>query len=233
MRFLGVSLYFLSYSLPKISCISLPSGVNFSAFFILLFSKNLVKLRLLTLISSIFLIIIITFINPRAKERVWDKTLEHMNLFKENEKVNIFSKAHNNIYTAAYKMFLDNKVLGVGVKNFRIVCNDPRYFVKERNACSTHPHNTYIQILSETGIIGFTFLLFAFFYFSKYIFKHLILKLKKIYYFNDFEICILSGIAIYLWPLVPTGSIFNNWLNIIMIINIPFLIWSRRSIKNL
>ncbi len=27
-------------------------------------------------------------------------------------------------------MFLDNKVLGVGVKNFRNICNDPRYFVK-------------------------------------------------------------------------------------------------------
>ena len=125
-----------------------------------------------------------------------------MNLFQKNEKVHIFSKDHNNIYTAAYKIFLDNKLLGVGVKNFRIVCNDPRYFVKERNACSTHPHNTYIQILSETGIIGFTFLLFAFFYFSKYIFKQNILKFQKKYYFNDFEICVLSGIAIYLWPLV-------------------------------
>ena len=26
-------------------------------------------------------------------------------------------------------------------------------------------------------------------------------------YFTDFEICILSGIAIYLWPIIPTGNI--------------------------
>ena len=30
-----------------------------------------------------------------------------------------FSKEHTEIYKAAYKIFLDNKVLGAGVKNFR------------------------------------------------------------------------------------------------------------------
>ena len=127
-------------------------------------------------------------------------------------------------------MFLDNKVLGVGVKNFRNFCNDEKYRISEVS-CSTHPHNTYIQILLETGIVGFLFLLTILIYFCKYILKHFILKFKGKYYFNDFEICILSGIAIYLWPIVPTGNIFNNWLNIAMILNFPFLIWSRGLIK--
>tara|TARA_Y200000002_G_scaffold214348_1_gene176914 strand:- start:8866 stop:9279 length:414 start_codon:yes stop_codon:yes gene_type:complete len=128
-------------------------------------------------------------------------------------------------------MFLDNKITGVGVKNFRHECNDPKYFVNGKTACSTHPHNTYIQILSETGIIGFFFLLSALFIFCKYTLKHLMLRFKGNFYFNDFEICILSGIVIYLWPFVPTLNIFNNWLNILMILNLPFLIWSRKSTK--
>ena len=105
---------------------------------------------------------------------------------------------------------------------------DERYIVSSLS-CSSHPHNTYIQLLSETGIIGLTFLLLILFYFLIYIFKHCILKFKRKNYFNDFEICILSGIAIYLWPLIPTPNIFNNWLNIIMILNLPFLIWSRNE----
>ena len=42
---------------------------------------------------------------------------------------------------------------------------------------------------------------------------------------------ILSGILIYLWPLIPTGNVFNNWLNIIMVLNLPLLIWSRKITK--
>ena len=127
-------------------------------------------------------------------------------------------------------MFLDKKILGVGVKNFRNFCGDKKYMENELS-CSTHPHNTYIQLLSETGIIGFLFLMFALIYFCKHVLRHIIFKFRGKCYFSDFEICILSGILIYLWPIAPSGNIFNNWLNIAMILNFPFLIWSRKAIK--
>jgi len=207
--------------------------INLSGIFVILFSQKLFKLRLITLLSSIFILIIISFINPTAKERVFDQTVSQMNLDSKNKEENsiyIFSREHTHHYITALKMFLDNKVLGVGVKNFRNFCNDEKYKIS-KVSCSTHPHNTYIQILTETGTIGFLFLITVLIYFCKYILKHLILKFKRKYYFNDFEICILSGIVIYLWPIVPTGNIFNNWLNIAMILNFPFLIWSRSLIN--
>ncbi len=209
--------------------------INLSAIFVILFSKNLIKLRLITLLGSIFLIITISFINPTAKERIFDRTISDMNIVKndspEKERTYIFSKAHNDIYISAYKMFLDNKIIGVGVKNFRNICHDQRYYVDEKKMCTSHPHNTYLQILTETGLIGFLFLISTFTYFCIYVFKHFILRLKGEYYFTDFEICILSAIIIYLWPLVPTGNVFNNWLNIALILNLPFLVWSRKSLK--
>ena len=204
--------------------------INLSAIFVILLSKNLVKLRLYTLLSSILLLSIISLINPSAKERVFDLTVSQMNLTNQEESIYVFSKAHTHHYITAYRMFLDNKVLGVGIKNFRKFCDNKKYEVSELS-CSTHPHNTYIQILTEIGILGFLFLITILFYFCKFIFRHLFLKFKGKYYFSDFEICILSGVAIYMWPLVPTGSIFNNWLNIMMILNLPFLFWSRKSIN--
>ena len=202
--------------------------INLSAIFVMIFSKSLFKLRLLTLLSSIFLVIVISFINPAAKERVFDQTLNQMNLFedKSEEEVYLFSKQHTHHYITAYRMFLDNKIFGVGVKNFRNFCDDEKYEVSQLS-CSTHPHNTYIQILTEIGIIGFFFLITIFFLFVYYVFKHFLLRFKGKYLFTDFEICLLSGIAIYLWPIVPTGNFFNNWLSTIMILNLPFLIWSR------
>ena len=120
------------------------------------------------------------------------------------------------------KMFLDHKFFGVGVRNFRIICNDTKYYVSGKPRCFTHPHNSYLQLLTETGIVGFLFLLTCLFYFCKQLSKHLILRFRGKFYFKDFEICILSGIAIYLWPFVPTGNIFNNWLNITLILNFIF-----------
>jgi O-antigen ligase len=208
--------------------------INLSAFFVILLSNKLLKLRLFTLISSILLLIIINFYYPIAKERMFDQTINQMIGTEErlpNEKgIYIFTKTHTHHYITAYKMYLDNKILGVGVKNFRKICSDERYEISKLS-CSSHPHNTYIQILAETGIIGFLFLLTVLIYFCKYIVKQIILKFKGKYYFNDFEICILSGIAICLWPIVPTGNVFNNWLNIATILNFPFLIWSRGLIK--
>jgi len=208
--------------------------INLSAIFVILFSRKILKLRLITLLLSIMLITIISFFNPSAKERVFDQTLKQMNLINKidsnKDGLYIFSKEHTHHYLSAYKMFLDNKFFGVGVKNFRKLCKDHRYEISKMS-CAPHPHNSYVQILSETGIAGFLFLITVLFYFITYVFKHFLLKTKSKYYFTDFEICILSGLAMYLWPFVPTGNVFNNWLSIAMILNLPLLLWSRNQLK--
>ena len=211
--------------------------INLSAIFVIFLSNKLQKLRLIIFLFSMFIIIIISFLNPTAKERLIDNTLLQMNITAEgkkeknkNQEIFIFSKQHQQIYVTSYKIFQDNKIFGVGVKNFRNFCSDKKYVSKD--SCSTHPHNFYLQILTETGIIGFLFLISVCVYFIKYILKHLLLKIKGKYFFSDFEICLLSGILIFLWPMVPTGNVFNNWLNIIIALYLPFLIWSRKkSIK--
>ena len=208
--------------------------ITLSTIFVIIFSNKLFKLRLFIFSLSILSIVVISFINPSAKERMVDKTIKqvfnldnpkHQNI----KKLRIFTGTHTEHYISAYKMFVDNKFFGVGVKNFRNFCKEKKYY--SDSSCSTHPHNTYVQILSETGILGFIFLLFVLLYFCKYIFLHLNYKLKGKQFFSDFEICILSGILIYLWPIIPTGNVFNNWLTIIMILNFPLLIWSRKKSK--
>lgn len=213
--------------------------INLTAIFIILLTYKLLKLRLITLILSLLVIITISVFSPTAKERIVDRTLNQMNLSNlsknenkdeiVNEKINkiyIFSDKHNNHYVSAWKIFLDNKILGVGVKNFRKFCNMEKY--KNENSCSTHPHNSYLQILVETGIIGFLFIIYIFLFFAYFVLKHSYYKLKRKFFFSDFQICLLSGILIFIWPIAPTGNVFNNWSTIIMILYIPFLIWSKK-----
>ena len=209
--------------------------INLSSLFVILFSNNLKKLRLVILFISILLIVLVSFFSPIAKERIIDQTIKQSNISnfnKNNENIYIFTKQHTHHYVSAYRIFLENKFFGVGVKNFRNYCDDKKYYVSKLS-CSTHPHNSYIQLLSETGLIGLFFLLTLLFYYIFYLGKHIFYKFKKSFLFTDFQICVLSGIAIVLWPFAPTGNIFNNWLNITFFLYLPFLIWSieNKSIK--
>lgn len=209
--------------------------MNISAIFVIIFSQKLLKLRLITVFLSLLLLFLIAFINPSAKIRMIDQTLDQINFTnKESQKLYIFSKEHDHLFKTAYKIFLDNKLFGVGVKNFRNFCKYEKYGISQYH-CSTHPHNTYLQILSEIGIIGFSFLIIVLLFFFKHMLKHTIYKFKGKNLFSDFEICILSGIIIYIWPLIPTGNFFNNWLSITMYLYFPFLIWAQNKrliIKN-
>lgn len=198
--------------------------------FLILMMQRYRLARLLALILPIIMIIFISIFNDTAKKRIVDETISQIGI--NDEKKHIFSEHHESHYKSAYLMFNENKIFGIGLRNFRNLCQQERFQTGVRS-CSTHPHNTYVQLLSETGIIGFLFGLIIFLYFSFKMIYHLKDKfLKKKAYFNDFEICILSAILITIWPLVPTGNFFNNWLSIIYYFPIGFLLWSFRKKHN-
>ena len=71
-----------------------------------------------------------------------------MNIIKDLEEVDelyIFSKEHTHHYITAYRMFLDNKILGVGVKNFRKLCSDEKYEISS-SSCAPHIEDLHTNI---------------------------------------------------------------------------------------
>ena len=96
----------------------------------------------------------------------------------------VFSIVHESHYKISIKMFKDNPIFGQGPKTFRALCFKKK-FRKNINqvsrktikptdqyyGCTTHPHNYYLQILSETGLVGFSF-----------VFYFLIVLLKRLFY---------------------------------------------------
>lgn len=211
--------------------------INLSAFFIILLTNKMAKLRSFILLISLGCIFILSYLKPDSKNRIVDLTIEQIQVNKNAEDeeiydsaVYVFSKQHTHHYITAYKIFLDNKLFGAGIKSFKKKCGLTKYKVSELS-CSTHPHNTYIQLLSETGLIGLTFGLACLMFFSYHICIHLFKKIKKQTYLNDFQICILSGIVLIIWPFAPTGSFFNNWISIINFTYIPFLLFSLNKKK--
>ncbi len=195
--------------------------INLSSLILIITMKNYKIFRISSIIISIILITLFINIYPKSTERIINKTVDQIGIF--SEKKYIFSKEHQNHFISGIRIFKDNKITGAGPRMFRELCGEKKYNLWE--GCSTHPHNTYIQLLAETGLIGFTFVVILFFYLSYSILKHLYLKyFFKKNYFSDFQLCLISAILISIWPFTPTGGIFNNWLNIVYFFPVGFFL---------
>ena len=126
-------------------------------------------------------------------------------------------------------MYEKNKFFGVGNKMFRKLCNNKDYYYNEFS-CSTHPHNTYVQILAENGLVGMLFITTLFIYITAILFKEFIVRnFKKIKTLDDKALLILIGIFLNLWPIIPTGNFFNNWLSILIYFPIGFLYYFNKN----
>lgn len=200
--------------------------LNLSTIFIIILINNFRKFRLVTFIIGFVIISLITLNSNTVKHRMITQTQDSLGLSESSNQKYIFSQAHDSLIRTAFNMFLDKPLFGHGPKMFRIKCNDQKYSFDE-NSCMTHPHNFYIQLLAETGIIGFLYLSFIFCFVIYCAFKQIktiLFKEKK--YLSDYQVCLLAGILITVWPLSPNGNFFNNWLAICYSLPVGFYLHS-------
>jgi hypothetical protein len=129
----------------------------------------------------------------------------------------------------AINIFSENPWLGAGIKSFRNLCNNIK-FNKDliNDYCATHPHNIYIQLLAENGIFVFIFVFSIWIFFS--------LGLLKLFFnkslHNTPVYILLAGFFINLFPIIPSGNIFNNYLSVIMFYPVGFFLYFQNKIKN-
>ena len=143
----------------------------------------------------------------------------------------VFSDDHHNHYILALKLFKEKPILGNGPKGFRQYCRRVNYD-PPTGICSTHPHNYFFQVLSELGLLGILFYLFGIFFI---IFKFINLKYdkNKNLIISSFQI-ISIGLLVLLFPIVPSGNFFNNWISIInyYYIGIYIYFYNQTYLKN-
>ena len=73
--------------------------------------------------------------------------------------------------------------------------------------CASHPHNIYIQWLTEGGIIVFIFFIMYLYFLVEFVIRNN----------GDKKYKIISIIIIFsmFWPIMSTGSLIKNWYGII------------------
>lgn len=186
---------------------------------IILFEKKYAKY----LLSFLIILPLIFIYTAKDNDQVLARYLSIKEIFN-NKTLIIFSKTHENHYKAAFKIYKSYPILGSGLKTFREVCKKPEH---NPIGCSTHPHNIFMLILSELGLIGIFFYLIAFFYFGLRLVQLFIYKIKNNFSNNSPTILIILIVSVFMsfWPFSPSGNYFNNWLSILNFLPISFLIY--------
>ncbi len=178
-------------------------NVVYSIIFLFVFFKS-IRIYLFNL--SIFLLVVsltTTFLDKGISDRI--VSIKTQLTHKVDDQ---YYNPHLNLVRQSLKIYQNNKLFGTGIKTFRETCSldDNKVIFQNKkynsNFCSNHPHNYYLEILSETGILGFIgFLVFvlSFLYYSIF---------SKDYLLNN-KIAFIS-LCIFIFPIASTGSFFTN-----------------------
>ena len=202
----------------------LKSTLLFLLIFYFIEEKKLFLKKIHLLTFTILLAISLLFIFPN----ILLKQTEFFKRILDVENPKSLSQRFENIkyfahYDTAIEIFKDNKLNGIGNKNFRFKCHHKKYFKENikftHQRCSTHPHQIHFELLSEQGLIGYLiFLFFLFTYFKEKFFNDLKEK-------NIFKITINLYLIIFLIPILPSGSLFSTFNG--------FLFWFFLGLANL
>ena len=169
--------------------------------------------------SILFFFIIISIIFSQSQYLKLRYVIQLTDYFTVEQKREEFFKKniYINLYRSGINVFKNYPIFGVGNKNYRVETCAPKKDPKTYYLCITHPHQLYIEFLSEHGLFG-TIILLSILFFLIFRILGVIIKSKNY---------IQAGCLIYILtnfiPLLPSGSFFSDFNSTIFWINFSLM----------
>ncbi len=185
----------------------------FTVSLIILFQKQTRKYFLTSMIIFILIFSLLFNFNNKVKNNFiafYNQISQMVVIVLEKDFSNKRQPPYLKEFTSFYGTWLMNKYIGGGIKNFRYYCHERSNIDKDSKfICNMHPHNYYLEILTETGVVGF-FLISIIFMMILYLtfLKTYFIKSKL----NDNKI-IIAFIFLFIaeiFPIKSTGSFFTT-----------------------
>lgn len=195
-------------------------------FFIYFFLTNIYNFKFkffifLFLLTATYLIV---YKNPNIHEKFLNKTKEQ---FSSSKQATFLQKLKDTQWGAHYltaiNIALDHKIIGSGLRTFRFICSEKKYenidSKQKQIRCSTHPHNLYLEIVSELGLFVFFSFIIAMIYIFIKLVTGIINKTK-----NSLEYFL--GFFVLFFPLQITGSFFSAFNGYFNFLGLAIIIYS-------
>jgi len=156
------------------------------------------------MVCAVVSVAILALADPRMLQRHVAQTAATAESLRESP--------YGQIWHSALHLTGERPLVGVGMKNFRIACDDPVLGLPASVTlrCATHPHNLYLEWLAEAGVPGLAgFLMLVAVWLRQFWQGYRAVPL------NLWLLGPLVALALHLWPLGPSGSFFSNWFGAI------------------
>ena len=150
------------------------------------------------------------------KEHYLNHFINHVPIFNTSEK-----NAYWGAWRGGIQQGLQKPIKGVGPSGTRNTCkdlyNELPSWLPGKNYCGNHPHNFYIQLFAETGIIGLIL--------GSLMFGSVIITCFRAKF--DYKNCpmastaFITPLAIF-FPLQTFGSFYGQWGNLFIWFAIAF-----------
>ena len=154
------------------------------------------------ILFSIFLVIILLVISQQAFPELNYRMIHDLS----HKLSNFGSSDYMLVFKSAYAVWIENPILGAGFHQYRDACIGLGYWGSGGGVCF-HPHNITLELLSDTGVIGFLlyFVLIGSIAYSCF---------KPLFQKRDWLLLSLSFTLLFVsfFPLIAGISLFNNWI---------------------
>ena len=192
--------------------------------FTFFFESKFIKLKVILFTLFSICIFLIIFFNHKYKDRFVYHFINH---YLNNPVENIFNSKHGGHYLTALKIYDNNKVFGVGMKNYSKEIKKKEYkdfFYYNSVDPSTHPHQIHFEFLAEQGLFGYSLFLIFFIY-------HFYIFIKKKNFNDNFSLSGLLFIFTSLLPILPSGSFFTSHAAALFWMNFAFMNLNHKEIN--
>ena len=210
--FLGVLIYFLLIDKRKkiLTLISIPLFI----FFAQSHPNEDIKVKYQSFFSH--------------SSKIYTKFKENYNYLENIQKSEIDTNAkikaderytgsgHANLFSVAIHLWKENKLLGLGYKNFFKKCRS-----LENLICSSHPHNIYLDILLTSGILSLVIFLMIIFLL---LFKSIKIIFSR-YQNSEVTNCLFISCFTFFFPLKSTGSLYASYYGTFSFLLLAFAIF--------
>ena len=178
-------------------------------FLIFIFIKNIDLKKKIIFFSSLIIIFSSLILNSEFLK------LRFIEQFKSNiNKDSIYFK----LYRSGYEVFKNYPITGVGNKNYRVeTCSNINQKNKDKYICTTHPHQIFIELLSEHGIMGTLIIIFLLY---KLIFSKIFMIIREN---NQIQLGALIYLILMFVPLLPSGAFFSDYMITLFGLNLSLL----------